>query len=395
MNTVQPLASKARKLCIGLMSGTCCDGIDAVLVAIEGSGTKLKVTELAFVTLPYEKKFRTRLLTLARGEEGGSRELCLMNFTLGQLFVDAARAVCKKAKVSPAEIDLIGSHGHTFYHIPEAQEYFGKPVSATMQLGEASLLGEAFGCPVVSDFRVRDMAAGGQGAPLVPYTEYLLYRSDTETVALQNIGGIGNLTVIPRQALADQILAFDTGPGNMVIDELVYRYSSGVESYDKNGDLGRKGKVSDSLVRWMLDNDGYLSRFPPKTTGRERYGKPFVDLVEQQGIALSLSPLDVIASATYYTAFCISYSLSHFCPVPVDRLTVGGGGIHNSFLMDELRLLLPQVRVNTQEDLGFNSDSKEAVAFAVLANEAIAGRPNTLIGATGASHTVVMGKILL
>jgi anhydro-N-acetylmuramic acid kinase len=395
MNTVQPLASKEKKLAIGLMSGTCCDGVDAALVALEGTGRGVKVSELAFVSVPYKKDFRERLLALARGNEGGSEELCLMNFRLGQLFVDAARQVCKKAKVPVASIDLIGSHGHTFYHIPEAQEYFGKSVSATLQLGEASLLSEAFGCPVVSDFRVRDMAAGGQGAPLVPYTEYLLYASDTQTVALQNLGGIGNLTVIPKNALPEQILAFDTGPGNMVVDELVFRYSSGKETYDNNGELGRKGKVSESLVQWMLENDGYLSRFPPKTTGREHYGKPFVDYIEEKGASLGLSPLDMIASATYYTAFCISYSLSHFCPVAVDRLTVGGGGSHNSFLMDELQKLLPKMEVNTQEDLGFNSDSKEAVAFALLANEAVAGRENTLIGATGASHRVVMGKILL
>jgi anhydro-N-acetylmuramic acid kinase len=395
MNTLQPLASKEKKLVMGLMSGTCCDGVDASLVTIEGKGLGTKVVELGFVSIPYEKAFRKRLLELAKGDEGGSRELCLVNFRLGQLFVQAAKAVCKKAGVTSKEVDLIGSHGHTLYHIPESQDYFGKSFTATLQLGEASLLRESFNCPVVSDFRVRDMAAGGQGAPLVPYTEYLLYGSASETVALQNIGGIGNLTVIPRKARPEQILAFDTGPGNMVIDELVFRYSHGNETYDNNGDWGRKGQVSKDLVKWMLDNDDYLNRFPPKTTGRERYGRPFVDLVEQKGDSLSLSPFDVIASATYYTAFCISYSLDHFCPVKIDRLIVGGGGIHNSFLMEALGGLLEDIKLNTQEDLGFNSDSKEAVAFALLANETVAGRENTLIGATGASHTVVMGKILL
>jgi anhydro-N-acetylmuramic acid kinase len=235
LNPLKRLSEKPSKLVIGLMSGTSADGIDAALVRIEGSGFETRVEPVAFVSLPYEEAFRSSLLELALGNIGGSRELCLMNFRLGRMLAEASLAVCEKAKLQPGDVDLIGSHGHTFYHQPSPVEYLGGPVAATLQLGEASFLNEAFGCPVVSDFRVRDMAAGGQGAPLVPYTEYLLYRSESETIALQNIGGIGNVTLLPKACSAEDVIAFDTGPGNMVIDALVRRFTEGRKAMTGTG----------------------------------------------------------------------------------------------------------------------------------------------------------------
>ncbi len=393
MNPLKGLSEKPSKLVIGLMSGTSADGIDAALVRIEGSGSETRVEPVAFVSLPYEEAFRSSLLELAQGGIGGSRELCLMNFRLGRLLAEASLAVCEKAKLQPKDVDLIGSHGHTFYHQPSPVEYLGGPVTATLQLGEASFLNEAFGCPVVSDFRVRDMAAGGQGAPLVPYTEYLLYRSESETIALQNIGGIGNVTLLPKACSAEDVIAFDTGPGNMVIDALVRRFTGGRKSYDRDGKMAGRGRVSGSLLEEIAAGDEYLSLLPPKTTGRERYGNAFVDDVLERAKMLSLPQEDIVATLTAYTARSIAASLRDFCPERIDKLVVGGGGSRNQTLLSFLRKELAPCPVLTQEDLGLDSDSKEAVAFAVLANEAVEGLANSLPRVTGARHPVVMGKV--
>ena len=230
--TLSALMKKESRRVIGLMSGTSVDGIDAVLVDIQGCGTRTRVHQLAFVTLPFPPQVRRRILELAEGETGGSRELCLIHMLLGQLFADDCEAVCRAAGVPADSVDLVGSHGQTLYHQPEAMDYLGTPVRATLQLGEASCIAERLGCPVVSDFRVRDMAAGGLGAPLVSYTEFLLYRDGNRHVALQNIGGIGNVTLLPAGCALKDVIAFDTGPGNMVVDALAARITGGRLEYD-------------------------------------------------------------------------------------------------------------------------------------------------------------------
>ncbi|MBQ7520596.1 MAG: anhydro-N-acetylmuramic acid kinase, partial [Clostridia bacterium] len=219
MKTLKDLMKKDTLRVIGLMSGTSADGMDAALTEITGFGLSTKVKTLAFVSLPYSEDVRGEILRLASGGSGGSRDLCLFHFFLGEISLDACRAVCGQAGIDPETVDLVGSHGQTLYHVPSAETYLGRPVRGTLQLGEASVIAEGLGCPVVSDFRVRDLAAGGQGAPLVPYTEYLLYRREDETVGLQNIGGIGNITVLPRGGRMEDTFAFDTGPGNMVMDQ--------------------------------------------------------------------------------------------------------------------------------------------------------------------------------
>lgn len=395
MRRVEALASKEEKLVIGLMSGTSCDGIDASLVRLHGNGLATRVEELGFVSLPYEPSFRKRLLLLSQGKSGGSEELCLASFRLGELFVEAAKQLCEKTSTPYSAIDLIGSHGHTLYHIPRGQEYFGSQVRGTLQVGEASLLAEEFRCTTVSDFRVRDMAAGGQGAPLVPYTDYLLFRQDSISVALLNLGGVGNITILPKACTPEEVVAFDTGPGNMVIDELIYRFSEGRSLFDEGGKTASKGIVNFALLAWMEGEDEYLRLPPPKTTGRERYGSHYVDALQRQAMSMGLSLLDLLATATEYTALCVQRSVELFSSVPIDQLIVSGGGSHNMTLVRAIGRLLPSVEVLTQEGLGHNSDSKEAVAFAILANEAVCGRENTLVKATGASHAVVMGKIIL
>lgn len=391
---LQQLAGKKERIVIGLMSGTSADGVDAVLTRITGSGTGTQVRQLAFVSLPFPNEVRERILRVAGGDYGGSEELCKLSFLLGHRFADACLAVCEAAGISPNQVDLVGSHGQTVWHAPVAEGYLGEQIRGTLQIGEPSLINEALGCPVVSDFRVRDMAAGGLGAPLVPYTEFLLYRDREQDVALQNIGGIGNITFLPRDCALDEVFSFDTGPGNMVMDQLCLRLTEGRLCYDKEGRLAAAAEVNQPLLRWMLQ-DSYLRLPPPKTTGRERYGKGYLDALLKAAGSLGVSLDNVLATATRFTAECIAQGIRDFFPRIPARLIVGGGGAKNPVLMEHIRTLLPHVQVLRNEDLGFDGDAKEAVAFAVLANEALCGIPNNAPGATGASHPVVMGKISL
>ena len=392
MKSLPDILSKDERLVIGLMSGTSLDGMDAALVRLKGHGLKTETQLLSFISIPYSTEERQHILQLVAGETGGSRILSQFNFWLGQRCLEACMEVCRQASVSSDQIDLVGSHGQTVFHIPVAEEYLGRPVASTFQLGEASVIAEGMGCPVVSDFRVRDMAAGGQGAPLVPYSEFLLYRSEKQHVGLQNIGGIGNITVLPRECSMDQVYAFDTGPGNMVIDQVVSRLTGGKLKWDENGEMAARGTVSQELLGWML-KDPYLQKEPPKTTGRELYGAAYVDQLLNEAEKLGLATESIVATVTRFTAECIGLSWERFCTEKPELLIVGGGGAHNAALMEMIRQRLPAVRVVTNEDIGLNSDAKEAIAFAIMANECIFGGSNNVPGVTGARHPVIMGKI--
>lgn len=383
------LWNKPSRLVVGLMSGTSADGIDAVLTRITGSGLTTKVEQLGFCFQPFDTATRQAILDICGGNSGGTREVCLLGAHLGKLYAQAVRELLKTTGVE--KIDLIGNHGQTVYHIPEDTLYLGTTIRGTLQIGDPSYLAEEFGCPVVSDFRIRDMAAGGLGAPLVPYTEFLLYRSETEDVALQNIGGIGNVTLLPAGCALDEVTAFDTGPGNMVMDALVSKLTGGKLSYDDGGKLAASGKVIPELLARMLE-DPYLAKQPPKTTGREYFGKDYVEKL----LAFGDYPLvDILTTATRFTAETIALSLRRFAPRLPARLVVGGGGSRNPTLLKFLQETLPEVKVQIQEDLGLDSDAKEAVAFAILASEALFGICNNAPSATGAKHGVVMGRINL
>jgi len=383
------LWEKPSRLVVGLMSGTSADGIDAVLTRITGSGRSTKAEQLGFYFLPFDAATRRAILELCGGNSGGTREVCLLGTHLGLLYARAVRELLKETHTET--IDLIGCHGQTVYHIPEPTPYLNTSLRGTLQIGDPSCLAEEFGCPVVSDFRIRDMAAGGLGAPLVPYTEFLLYRSETEDVALQNIGGIGNITLLPAGCELDDVTAFDTGPGNMVMDALVMKLTNGKMNYDDGGRLAESGSVIPELLTWMLD-DPYLDRQPPKTTGREYYGAEYVARLLSFG---DYPLVDVLATATAFTAQTIALSLRRFAPRMPARLVVSGGGSRNVTLLRCLQEALPEVMVQTQEDLGHSSDAKEALAFAILANEALFGQCNNAPSATGARHSVVMGRINL
>ena len=385
---------KDSRLVVGLMSGTSADGVDAALCRITGHGTASKIEQLGFVFQPFTGEIRREILRLASGNSACAADFCKMNFLLGELYVQAVEALCSQTGVRAEQIDLIGSHGQTFWHIPLPETYLGHSFRSTFQLGEGSVLAQRFGCPVVSDFRVRDVAADGLGAPLVPYSEFLIYRSETECVALQNIGGIGNITCLLPACRLEDVFAFDTGPGNMVMDAVTARLTDGAAAYDAGGALAAQGQVSEKLLRHML-NDPYLAQRPPKTTGRERYGAEYTASLCASAGAEGIRLLDVLATATRFTAECIAAAVRDYAPEPPARLIVGGGGALNAALMQHIRQLLPVCRVMTNEELGFDGNAKEALAFAILANEAIFAHANNVPSVTGAKHPVVMGKISL
>lgn len=394
MHILPSLCAKPARLVIGLMSGTSADGVDAALCRIHGSGLETRVELLHFLCLPFPPGMRERILALAEGEEGGTRELLLLSTLLGQCYANACVQLCQEAGVETGEIDLVGSHGQTLWHQPTPVRYLGQVCTGTLQMGEPSHINQALGCPVVSDFRVRDMAAGGLGAPLVPYTEFLLYRDAHATVGLQNIGGIGNLTILPQGGALEDTFAFDTGPGNMVMDALVTRFTKGKQTYDQDGLLAAQGKVHPQLLAYLMEDD-FLSQPPPKTSGREVYGTAYVERLLIRARELAVEEKDVLATATQFTAASIRVALERFCPQQPQRLIVGGGGSLNPTLMGMLTQSLPGIQVLRNEDLGLDSSAKEAVAFAILANEYLFAHCGNVCAVTGATQPVVLGKLSL
>jgi len=374
---------------IGLMSGTSADGIDAALVEVEGNPQKLSWEVLAFVEIPYPKAVRQSILELCDARTGSVDAICSMNVALGEWFADAALAVCDAANVSPEEVDAIGSHGQTIHHLPHATLAGGKSVRSTLQIGDPAVIAERTGMATVSDFRTRDMAVGGQGAPLVPLVDFMLFRSQDVGRVLLNIGGIANLTVLPKGGQIEDVFAFDTGPGNMVIDGVVHAVTQGAMTFDLDGKLARQGVPVEGILKKYMEHP-FFKQAPPKSTGREMFGRSLVE----EWVRLSDSAEDLVATATAWTAQSIADALARFvAPVcTVDELVVSGGGAKNPVLMASLSDALG-LRVMTSDDLGLQSEAKEAVAFALLAHETLNGRPGNVPRVTGASRPVVLGSI--
>jgi len=376
-------------LVAGLISGTSVDGIDVALVEIEERGEGLRVAPKAFYTAPYPRGVRSAILRVSNAEAHTAR-ISQLNFLIGGLFADAVAETCRRSGMDPRSVELIGSHGQTIYHQPEPETLCGRAVRSTLQIGEAAVIAERTGAPVVADFRPADMAAGGQGAPLVPYVDYLLYRDPERGRVALNIGGIANVTAIPPAAAPEQVLAFDTGPGNMVIDALVSLISRGTLKYDRDGRMAAAGRVDEELLKELL-SEPYFSRRPPKSTGRELFGAEYVaDLLERGG-----EPGDLVSTATELTAAAVAAALDQFVKpaMPVDELIVSGGGGRNPEILRRLAQRLPGVQLRRSDDYGIESDAKEAIAFAVLAYETYHRRPANLPSATGARMPCVLGKL--
>lgn len=395
---LEALSAKGIHRVVGMMSGTSVDGVDAALIELSREGGAPRVKLLAFENIPYPQGVRERVFELFRPETSTVDRIGYMNFLLGELYARAALSVIAKAGLTSADVDLIGSHGQTIWHEPEARETDGMPIRYTVQIGEGAVIAARTGIPTVSDFRVADMAVGGQGAPLVPFSEYLLYRREDESILLQNIGGIGNMTVLPAGATPEQVFAFDTGPGNMIIDAVAAAISGGRLKCDVNGGIAARGKVDEELLA-RLQKDEYYARRPPKTTGRERFGTQYAQRILGDRARHPISDEDLLATVTYLTAWSIFDACERFA-LPVCKpaeLIVGGGGSYNKTLLKDLSGLFGTrgIAVRTQEDLGFNSDAKEAVAFALMADCFVRGEANVLPSVTGASAASVMGKLSL
>ena len=435
--------SRGSRPVVGLISGTSMDGIDAALVRISGLATQPRVRLVAFETMPYPGWLRQRLLAIAGGDSTTAMEIDQLNTLLGAAFGEAAMRVCRRGRVKPARLFVVGSHGQTIHHFgglkqgsadllskvrgsqtgPVGQTADLKRRSAllleracTLQIAEPALIAELTGAPVVADFRPADMAAGGQGAPLVPMVDYLLLRDARKGTVALNIGGIANFTVIPAGAKPEQVFGFDTGPGNMIIDGLVRHFTKGRKAYDAGGRWAARGRVIEPLLA-ELRCLPFFRRQPPKSAGREQFGEPFLkrffypvefaiddgrlpieEIDNRQssiGNKLGARPEDLLRTATELTARSIADALERFVlgRIAIHRLIISGGGAHNRLLVARLTELLPSLRVHRSDEFGLDVDAKEAIAFAVLADRTMHGLPGNLPSVTGARRPVVLGKI--
>ncbi len=399
---------------IGLMSGTSADGVDAALVEMASSGRRCRL--IAFEIFPYPKSLQRDLIALASQTlasqmltsqmlasqtpasatltsvmSGSVANLCRMNFLLGERFAEAAIKIAQKAGIPLSKIDLIGSHGQTVSHLPKGN---GRTPS-TLQIGEPSVIAERTGITTVADFRPRDMAAGGEGAPLTPYFHHYLFSDQRRSRVIVNIGGISNITYLAAGASLGKTLAFDTGPGNMLIDGLVRALTTGRRMMDRGGAIARKGE-SDAALLSELMRHPFIRRPPPKSTGREEFGPIMIDRILKRKEALHLSMPDIIRTATRFSASAISEQIDRFIQRKgvVDEVIVGGGGAKNPVLLSHLSEAMSPVPVTTFESLGIDGRAIEAMTFALLAVQTFRGKPNNIPSVTGARHPVILGKII-
>ncbi|HDR3490462.1 anhydro-N-acetylmuramic acid kinase AnmK [Bacillus wiedmannii] len=373
----------------GIMSGTSLDGIDVALVHIEGSGVESKVKLIHFITVPFCNDMKNEIQQALSIENSNVQLICSLNFKLGLCFANAVREVCKEANFPLGQLNLIGSHGQTIYHQPK---HDGNMIPSTLQIGEPAVIAYETNTTVISNFRTMDIAAGGQGAPLVPYSEIILYRHPTKSRLLQNIGGIGNVTVIPNHRSDKSVIAFDTGPGNMVIDEMCQRLFQ--LSYDQNGKIAKQGVVVDEILTYCM-NHPFLKMNPPKSTGREQFGEEFVSELLKRYERHSKE--NIVTTVTMFTARSIVHQYKEFI-LPyyeIDEVILGGGGSYNRTLVEMIRNGLKEEKcaLFLQEDIGYSSEAKEAIAFAILANETYHRNPSNVPSATGAKQSVVLGNI--
>jgi len=379
------------------------DGIDAALVRITGTAAQPRVSLLAFADRPIPPAIRQKLMNLAAGLMTTAAEISELNFILGELFGEAALEVCRRGGVALRQISVIGSHGQTIFHeggssLPAQKSKHRKirhsalSRPSTLQIAEPAVIAAMTGASVVANFRTADIAAGGQGAPLVPLVDYLLLRDSRLGSVALNIGGIANVTVIPPRARPQDVLGFDTGPGNMVMDALARHATNGRNSFDRGGRLASQGRILQPLLDDVMRLP-YFPQRPPKSAGREQFGADFVQryFLKRRGAR----PADLLRTAAEVTALSISNALQQFvfAKTKIDRLIVSGGGARNGFLLERLKGLLPGISVHLSDEFGLPVDAKEAIAFAVLADRTMHGLHGNLPCVTGAGKAVILGAI--
>ncbi len=382
---------KSEKTAIGLLSGTSVDGIDAILLKIKNFGPETKVKIIDFKTYPIPKALKEFILLNSNNSTAKIVDICGLNVYLAKQFANAAINLCKRNKLKPKDIDFIGSHGQTIHHLPDKNKSMWK-VKSTLQIGDPSVISNLTGITTVGDFRIADCAFDGDGAPLVPFLDYILFRSKTVSRGLLNIGGIANITILPKGCSKDEVFAFDTGPGNMVIDALVKKLYN--RNYDRNAKIARSGKLNFELFS-ILQQDRYFKSKPPKSTGRELYGELFVK--EIMRFEKRMPKEDIIYTLTEFTSYTIYYNIDKFVRnrTKLDELIVSGGGSCNPLIMKLLQMYMPDIKVKKFDYKGITAESKEAVLFAVLANECLCGNPTNMKNVTGSKRDTILGKICL
>lgn len=381
-------------LLIGLMSGTSADGIDAVLIET-GTRPLGPVALLGHVHIRWSQALQRHVTSLCRAD-APLQEIVALSFRLGEDLAEAALAVARESGIPLSEIHAIGSHGQTIWHQPTPLRVLDRDVTGTLQLGEPSVIAARTGCVVVADFRPADMAVGGQGAPLVPFADFALLRSRQESRMVVNLGGIANVTVLPRNCARDEVLAFDVGPANMLMDALARKSTNGGQQFDTDGAMAARGTVNVGQLTEFLAHP-FFAASPPKSTGREVFGDSFADRFYSAARRRHCSAEDMLATAASLTAEALRRAYNNWVEpeTRIDRVILGGGGVHNTTLVEQIGRALGRIKISTHADFGLPDDAKEAVAFALLARETLAGRPSNIPGATGAREPAVLGKIVL
>ena len=373
------------------MSGTSADGVDAAVVDFSPNG---KPVLKAFATYPYKREVRRRILDISHAENANLDELVRLDFLLGEIFAQSVIALARDSGIALDSIDLVGSHGQTIRHLPQGAKYCGRIIRGTLQIAQPAVIAQCTGITTVADFRTRDIAAGGLGAPLVAYADWMMFTDPKRVRAVQNIGGIANVTYLPAGAGAGEILAFDTGPGNMIVDYLAAAITGGRKRFDRGGRIGASGSVHRPTLRRLM-RGAYFRRRPPKTTGREMFGHRFAEKLLQRARADGLGDADIVATATDFTAASIADAYQRHLPERPDDVILCGGGARNPLLvaMLESRLERMNMKVTTTGEFGIDPDAKEAVSFALLARLTALDRPGNAPSATGASHPAILGNI--
>lgn len=381
-------------LVMGMMSGTSADGIDIALAEVRGGPPRLRCRLLHHTTMRMQPAVRTEVLRIAEGATCTAGEISQLNFRMGGALADAAIAACKEFRVALSRVKLIGSHGQTIFHQGRAVPFLGKSTASTLQIGEPAVIAAQTGITTVGDFRVADMAVGGQGAPLVPFADWILYRDEQLGRVSLNLGGIGNVTVLPAGAKPGQVLAFDTGPGNMLIDALVWHFTRKKQRFDRGARLARQGQVIAPLLKALL-RDPYLKLGPPKSTGREYYGRAYFQELLRLGKKHRAAPNDLIRTTTEFTVDSVVDALKRFVlrKTKIAQLVVSGGGARNPLILAQLTAALTPMEVVPSSKLGVPEEAKEAYAFALMAYETLHRRPGNLPSATGADKGAILGKI--
>jgi anhydro-N-acetylmuramic acid kinase len=396
MSAITIRLERGKVKAIGLMSGTSHDGVSAVVVEID-ERSRPPARVVAFQTFPYQARLRKELLAASADEKIGAAAISTLNFALGRELGRAVIEIARRAGVALSDVAFIGSHGHTFFHLPPRRAARGQ-IASTLQLGESAVIAAATGVPVVADFRTMDLALGGEGAPLAPLAHLWLFADHKRGRVVQNIGGIANATYIPRDAgLGDpDLIAFDTGPGNGMIDALASRISGGRMRMDRDGRIAASGHVNQPLLEKLMEHP-YFRRRPPKSTGREEFGPDLLDRIVADARRMKVVDHDQVATVTALTARSIADACRRFISPrgPIDQLVVTGGGAKNSTLIQMIATDLPEVEVITAAKVGLDGDALEAVAFAILGYQMLRGRQGNIPSVTGARAPAILGKLTL